>query len=193
MHLIFLSLFAFQLSLFGLTIEWIPESDHPPAWYSLPVNENDLESTSFFLHLRYRLKQEGYELIASSRKGFGNGELIIFTNIKSLRDLKRAEILHKPTILINWEPPTYDRLSVQRKHLDSFEYVYTWNNSLLDGRTFLKFRYPSLQAVYPINPSFHQRKLCCLMNTNHYSNFPNELYSTRRSIAQFYDQMKKWP
>lgn len=171
-------------------IEWVGHgSGKPPERYLAPPQEDD-KYGGLFLELRYHLAKAGHTLVAKSRKECGKGDILIFLNICSEKTLKRIEIVNKPTILLNFEPPINDPLSAKKQALDQFTYVLTWNDHLVDDQKFLRMYYPSIAPQFTSIPSFSERKLCCLINTNLSSKEKNELYSKRLEIAQFYDQMK---
>lgn len=185
-----LVIFCLSTQLQALVIEWVVSNNsNPPSSYLEPIRDIDKDG-GLFHRLRYYLAKEGHTLVAKKRTECGQGDIILFTNICSLKTLKRIQILNKPTILFNFEPPINDPLSLKKKYLNQFTYILTWNDSLVDDKKFRRMYYPSKANQFKTLPAFSERKLCCLINTNLFSKKKNELYSSRLKIAEFYDQME---
>jgi hypothetical protein len=72
-----------------------------------------------------------------------------------------------------------------------FSRVYTWNDSLVDGKTHFKFHYPVLTAMTQDIVPFEEKKLCTLVASNLKSRFENELYSERKKAIFFFEQIEE--
>lgn len=64
-------------------------------------------------------------------------------------------------VLFVWEPET-----LSKDYYDSFSKVYTWDDTLVDGKKFFRFYYPHLLPMEEGLPSFRERKLCTLISRN---------------------------
>jgi hypothetical protein len=91
-------------------------------------------------------------------------------------------------ILVMWEPPSVLLEMYSEEILSLFDKVYTWNDDLVDGKKFFKMNYNVLRPMEEKLPSFEERKLLCMVASNlKFNNFEEELYSTRRKIARFFE------
>jgi hypothetical protein len=93
------------------------------------------------------------------------------------------------TVLFLWEPPTVLRKMYSQKVYSSFGKIYTWNDDLVDNKTFFKFYYPVLRTMISDIPSFEEKKLCTLISSNRKSRHHKELYSERLKAIQFFESV----
>lgn len=92
-------------------------------------------------------------------------------------------------ILVMWEPPSVLLEMYSDEILSLFDKVYTWNDDLVDGKKFFKMNYNVLQPMQENLPSFEERKLLCMVASNlKFNDFEEELYSTRRALARFFEE-----
>ena len=109
-------------------------------------------------------------------------------------DLKGAKALienKKPAIEILMEPKTVKKPFYHLSLLRCFRYVLTFDDDLVDNKSFHKFFYP----VYFPNESFdyHQKtQLSCMLNANKFSKHEGELYSERRKIIDYFKDSKSF-
>ncbi|MDJ0651963.1 MAG: glycosyltransferase family 10 [Simkaniaceae bacterium] len=118
-----------------------------------------------------------------------NTEKIILNNLNppfSKAKLKR--IPSEKLILIAWEPPSVFEYQYTQEILDLFGTVLTWHDELIDGKKFIKFHYPSIRPLEDNLPSFENRNLLCMINSNlKFNDFEKELYSMRRDAVKFFE------
>lgn len=70
---------------------------------------------------------------------------------------------------------------------DKFRYIFTWDDDLVDGKKFIKWYPPFADKESPkILPSFKEKKLLTSVSANKWSNQPNELYSAKREMFQYF-------
>jgi len=101
-------------------------------------------------------------------------------------------------LLYTYEPLTVYPAHFQRGFWKPFDYVLTWNETLLEqGVPFVRF--PSLYYDFPFGSAHgvasdpicpadwqEKRKAICQVAGNKYSFLPSELYSRRRKIARWF-------
>ncbi|MCF7851631.1 MAG: hypothetical protein K9M07_00125 [Simkaniaceae bacterium] len=90
-------------------------------------------------------------------------------------------------ILFLIEPPTVIEHQYQEKVKESFRKIFTWNDDLVDNKTFFKFYYPVLKPAIDEPVSFSNKSLVCMVVANKHSSHPDELYSKRNQIIQSLD------
>jgi alpha(1,3/1,4) fucosyltransferase len=91
-------------------------------------------------------------------------------------------------IAIPWEPEVVAKRHTKASLLrlaKYFDYIFTWNDDLIDDKKFLKMNYPSSLAIMDIDASpdsFKERFLLTQVSSNLKSDSINELYSTRKTL-----------
>lgn len=93
-------------------------------------------------------------------------------------------------VLFTWEPPTVQPEAHDPMIHAYFGKIFTWNDDLVDNKRYFKFFYPVLKERIADIPSFHKKKLCTLIASCLGSKHPNELYSEREKVAQFFENKK---
>ena len=78
-----------------------------------------------------------------------------------LSDKDRSSFPKEKTILFVWEPET-----LPKAFYDCYQYVYTWDDSLVDNKKFFKFYYPEKQAIAHDLPNFSEKKLCVMISSH---------------------------
>ncbi len=87
-----------------------------------------------------------------------------------------------------WEPPTTSSANWSPRLQSKFEVVYTWNDSLVDGRRFQKIHCPQTRHFPSIAPPpFTARKLLVNISANKASMHPRELYTARRRAIRYFE------
>ena len=90
-----------------------------------------------------------------------------------------------------WEPKTVLRRMYLPRIQKCFSKIYTWDDSLVDGKTYFKFHYPNLLPMIDQIPSFEEKKFCTLVATDLKSRYEQELYSERRAAIRFFEKDRK--
>lgn len=91
------------------------------------------------------------------------------------------------SILIIQEPPIICPQSYDLKYHTFFDKVLTWNNDLIDNKKYFPFFYPQVLPQIQRVHSFEKKKYLTMICGNKTSNFPNELYSKRKSIIEYFE------
>lgn len=116
---------------------------------------------------------------------------IVFWNLRRpfRKHFDFSEFPNTSFVLFMWEPPTQMCNMYRTKYLKSFSKIYTWNDDLVDNKRFFKFYYPVLQPMIDNPPSFEEKKLCTMVSSDKSSSHPNELFSERRKVIHFFEQL----
>lgn len=140
--------------------------------------------------LKSKVSQYGYNLmITDSIRNLKNVELIILFNIDNdfipVLDMYPKEKL----IACLWEPATINPNNYKSNLLNRFSKVLTWDDELVDGKKFLKFfLYYTKFSLKPNKLEFDKKKFCTAFVGNKYYSNPNELYTERLNIINFFEK-----
>src|SRR6185295_11271500 len=105
---------------------------------------------------------------------------------KKLQTAKKH--LHCTLILLAFEPPSILPGMYSKETIRLFDKIVTWNDSLIDNKKFFKFNYFALwPQIQPLVP-FSQKKLIVQMSGNKFSSHPDELYSERLKVIQYFEK-----
>jgi hypothetical protein len=164
-----------------------------------------------FLMLRAELAKRGFVIEQVSDQPLRQCACIVYWNVNNLRlsgglrgvarrlrsdtrgaarDLiseARRQGLTERLALVLWEPPSVCPENWDLKTHDHFPRILTWNDELVDGVRYHKFR-PPVPSSFPVVPArpFESKKLLTMIAMNKVSSYPSELYSAReRSITYF--------
>ncbi|MDN3507231.1 MAG: glycosyltransferase family 10 [Simkaniaceae bacterium] len=119
-------------------------------------------------------------------------EKFIFMNIPQGANKKyHLEKLPKEKmVLFMWEPPIRLRKMYSEGIQKCFSKIYTFNDDLVDNKTYFKFYYPSRRPMLTDLPSFAEKDfitLICGATTDKSRRHPNELYSERIKAIRFFE------
>jgi hypothetical protein len=89
--------------------------------------------------------------------------------------------------LFLWEGPAVKPHNFDPRYHRLFRRIYTWRDDLVDGRTYLKLYYPVLRPMIDDPVPFAERKLGVLVASAKNSGHPDELYSERRRLVEFFE------
>ncbi|MCI0382057.1 MAG: glycosyltransferase family 10 [Chlamydiae bacterium] len=118
-----------------------------------------------------------------------NVEKVVFYNLsnKFFKRSKWYRIPKEKFLLFMWEPPII--LSRMYRSPNRFcSKIYTWNDALVDNKTFFKLYYPELQPMRKNLIPFEKRRLSTLVASNFTSKKSNELYSERKKVVEFFEK-----
>ncbi len=140
--------------------------------------------------LRESLRKLGYSLEqGESFSHLHNPKYIIFFDLSgSLEQLKKYP--KEKRILFLWEPPSSEQSPLYSKELHLiFSKVFTWDDTLVDNKTYFKFHYPQpTLEMTTSRTTFKNKKLCSLFVCNKERPHPNQLYSERKSVIDFFEE-----
>ncbi|MFI5334248.1 MAG: glycosyltransferase family 10 domain-containing protein [Chlamydiales bacterium] len=116
---------------------------------------------------------------------------VVFWNVgQKFKKLNLSRMPKEKLILFMWEPPTVQKHLYTKKVQEQFAKVYTWDDDLVDNVRVFKFFYPVLHPMIDNRPAFEEKKLCTLINSNRHSKHPQELYSARKQVIDFFEEKK---
>lgn len=101
--------------------------------------------------------------------------------------LQYAIQTNKPMYLIVWESKIINNDNYVSKNLELFEKVFTYDDSLVDNKKFIKLTY-TFKFPNKIPRNFYDRKLCTVIAGNKYTEHPLELYSYRRDFIRWFEK-----
>lgn len=116
---------------------------------------------------------------------------IVFWNVgQKFKKLDLSRLPKEKMVLFMWEPPTVQKHLYTSKTQEQFGKIYTWDDDLVDNVRFFKFYYPAMHPMIENRPTFEEKKLLTLINSNRQSKHPQELYSAREQVIHFFEQKK---
>ncbi len=116
---------------------------------------------------------------------------IVFFNVNP-NVVKKYDLSRFPKekmVLFMWEPFTVLPTMYLPKVQNCFSKIYTWDDALVDGRTYFKFYYPVFVPRLESIPSFEEKKLCTLVCSNLKSSNRAELYSQRIEAIRYFERV----
>lgn len=90
-------------------------------------------------------------------------------------------------ILLMQEPPVIFPQSCDLRYHRYFDRVLTWNSELVDGQKYFQFFYPQVMPLSRTECPYEKKKYLTMICGNKSSNHPDELYSKRKAVIEFYD------
>jgi len=117
----------------------------------------------------------------------------IFMNIPQGANKKYTleKLPKEKMILFMWEPPIRLRKMYSKGIQKCFSRIYTWNDDLVDNKTYFKFYYPNRCPMLTDLPLFEEKDLITLIcgaTTDKSRRHPNELYSERIKAIRFFEE-----
>lgn len=118
---------------------------------------------------------------------------IVFFNIppKIVKKYDLSRLPKEKLVLFMWEPKTVLQSMYLPQVQQCFSKIYTWDDSLVDGKTYFKFHYPVLTPMVNELPSFEEKKLCTLVASDLQSTYDNELYSQRKEVVRYFEKVNE--
>lgn len=169
------------------------------------------------IYLRDRLHAMGYQLETFDGQAVTDYAWILFFDVSSVvpyqslsglvrwfrdRILKGQQVrnvyrecqragLNDRCALFLWEPPSTLPANYDPRLHRRFSYIFTWNDTLVNGRKFHKIYYaqPRQFPAIPCVP-FQDRKLLVNISANKYSRHQRELYTARRAAIRYFEQVR---
>lgn len=142
----------------------------------------------------YQLKEEleklNIELAqANSPDNLDDADFIVCFNL-SKDNIDRLKNYPKEKLIVFlWEPPTTTGDNYDKKFHEHFSKIYTCCDDLIDNQKYFKFYYPALNPMIENSPDFNNKKLCTMVAMNKSSQYQNELYSHRKKIIDFFENL----
>lgn len=148
-------------------------------------NQTTLQVGSFdkYYKLYETFLANGYEIATDDIHNPEDSDIVLYfdmpTYLSQHIDKEKSYLLAIESSIIN--PKNFDK----GKHR-YFKKIFTWNDDLVDREKYIKINY-AFEFPKTIYKKIAREKLCCLIVSNKSSNFPNELYSERRSLIRWFE------
>jgi alpha(1,3/1,4) fucosyltransferase len=179
----------------GLLMDW-PCSNFQTE--IVPDGDDCSNTVSWMAFLNKELEKQGGRLVLCSLSDAGIKQLhspsmdaILFNNCTPSwmgRDMvSLLSTIKAKKILLTWEPPTVIPTLHDREFWKNFDVVLTWDASRLESGKVILFSYPSAIPMREPVPPFSKRRLLTQISANKQFEGPNELYSSRRKINEYFD------
>lgn len=98
----------------------------------------------------------------------------------------RAVTSGKPLFLLVWESGIVNPRNLDIYSHKRFSKVFTYDNTMIDNEKYIRIAY-SFDIPLSIPKKFSEKKLCCLIAGNRYSDHPLELYSYRTEMIKWFE------
>lgn len=69
-----------------------------------------------------------------------------------------------------------------------FQRIFTWDDHIVDGKKYIKINYSFKRATSTQDDDWKNRKLCTLISSNKFSSHPDELYSARLQLIEWFEK-----
>jgi hypothetical protein len=154
---------------------------------------------SAFYKMKKHFLQKKVRLNTLGDRDCGNADVIILLDIpySELRFLTSLPFVNAKKILYIYEPPTVNPFNYFKPFHSMFDRVYTWNDALVDGKKYFKFKLCAAQfGLNTSRKSFKNKKFLILVNGNKspflpfevIPHFGEELYSKRLNAIDFFEK-----
>jgi hypothetical protein len=173
----------------GIALTANPESNivlvAPGSWGNIYSNDPLAKSDYNCWHaLRAALEAKGY-LLQQIRGRSTKDYKVILSNAVDAVSLPGPK---EKLILLLWEPPVIEPFAYDKSFHKPFSKIFTGNDDLVDNVRYFKLYYPEYRNMIEDVVNFDEKKLCCLMARDRNSSHPNELYSERRKVIDFFEK-----
>lgn len=127
---------------------------------------------------------------ADELNGLDNFEYLIVFEVFPEQIEKLKQYPKEKLILFLWEPPSVLPNNYDKNYHHMFSRVYTWRDDLVDNVKYFKLQYPVLQPMIAHAIPFGNKQMFTLIARNKKSKHPNELYSERKELIDFFESKK---
>ncbi|WP_435186707.1 glycosyltransferase family 10 domain-containing protein [Halobellus sp. EA9] len=144
--------------------------------------------------LREKFRDDGDELYTIDNVNIYSVDICIFIDMNYWYLSQILQMESPPTLVyIMREPPSVDPLNAIRNILriaPLFDVVFTWNDTLEEiSEKFIGYNWPQhIQPVHTDKESFQEQTLLTTVSSRRYSTHPNELYTAREEVIQYFDE-----
>lgn len=177
---------------------------------SCVLGENVLMPT---IRLKEELNRLGHEVHTIDMYSEKDYDLVLFQDIQyedSLLNLHRPEKYAKYLLKRKWrwdylyqavkqlpperlilqilEPPIIDPKSYDKRYHQYFGKILTWNDSLVDGKKYVKYCIPQYWSGNFCYTEYESKKNFVIIASNKKSAYQNELYSERRKVIEYFEK-----
>lgn len=144
---------------------------------------NNHQSNEHFLGLKEAFLKKGYDLSTDDINSPFDSEIVIFFGLPNGTPLPNHPCMH----LIRFESNIVAPSEWDTEVLKPFRSIFTWDDSLIDNKTYFKINFPIRIPEYIRLGLDHKKKFCALIAGNKRNSFPNELYSKRVDTIRWFE------
>lgn len=162
-----------------------------------PFDNSGLQNKIFdgpFGFLRDHLKKMDIDLQTYDLGDIQSADKILFFDHQSARLDQCLKFGRKKEdlVLFLFEPEVVMPEQYRPSVWNYYGKIFTYRDDFVDGKAFVKMRYPQGQKIIPSLPSFSERNFLVLINANKYSYVRHELYSFRRNAIRYFEKQKNF-
>ncbi|MFA6066327.1 MAG: glycosyltransferase family 10 [Candidatus Babeliaceae bacterium] len=140
--------------------------------------------------LRHILIEKGYKVEqANSIASLPDMEWLITFDLP-FQELHHVQQYPKEKcVAFLWEPPSVVPENYNKQLHKHFSRIYTWDDRLIDNKKYFKFYYPVCFPIINTLVPFTEKKMCTFIFANKWSGHPQELYSERRKLLEYFETL----
>ena len=142
------------------------------------------QTSDRYIELKKQFKNYGYDLSTYDLNSFEDSEIIIYIdlpkNIKFFKGKKQILFLGENEMIYNNQYNT----DINKNFLK----VFTWNDNLVDNKKYFKYNFSYYLDLKNFPYPNNKRKLVAMINSNKFIRHPNEIYSERRKIINWFEK-----
>jgi hypothetical protein len=140
-------------------------------------------------NLSQKCREKGFKLkVTRTLKNLKDVHKIIIFDLEGFNKKELSKYHESKLVLFLFEPPTTVPKNFKKKNHKYFSKIFTWDDSLIDGKKYFKFYYPELQVLKKDIKPFSEKKLITMIARNKTSKNINELYSRRIETIRFFEK-----
>lgn len=158
--------------------------DESPYWVCKPT----------LVKLKNILETNGYIVTGGPLPSPKNQDILFVFDLDLKTVMSQHYPLHaqrpKKKIALLWESEVVLRRNFNKKLHTYFNTLFTWNDDLVDNKKYFKFYWPQpYLKMIDHRKSFNEKKFCVLIAGCKQFNHPQELYSQRREVIEFFENI----
>ncbi len=137
-----------------------------------------------YIALKNFFQQEGFDIATNDINTPEDSDIVLYfdmpNKLPKLEDKYKSYLLALESSII--KPENFDT----EKH-KYFNKIFTWNDDIVDNIKYIKINY-AFDFPNKIYKNINREKLCCLIVSNKTSKLPNELYSERKKLIEWFEK-----
>jgi len=136
-----------------------------------------------YIKLHELFRENGYFLATNDINRPEESDLLLYFDMPSKNpDLK----YYDKSFLLALESPLAKPRNLDKKLHKYFKKIFTWNDDHVDNNKYIKINY-SFNFQNRVKQAIPKQKFSCLIVSNKHSSHPNELYSQRRKLINWFN------
>jgi hypothetical protein len=152
-------------------------------WFSDDPSVIRDNQNACYIALRDVLSKNGIDLATEDVNKPEDSDLVIRLDVSRDGYRKRQ---HQKSYLFLIEPPVVNKYNWDRKYHSGYDRVFTWNDSLVDGKNYFLLRLAYKLRFDGSIGDIHRKKLCSMIIGYKFSRGSSELYSERLAAINWF-------